>query len=57
VGAGEGLIGFGALELVGTTGRMIFSEISEALLDFDRLAAEQMGCSTDVPLLKLPRKT
>jgi len=43
VGAGEGLIGFGALELVGTTGRVIFSEISEALLDFDRLAAEQMG--------------
>jgi arsenite methyltransferase len=43
VGAGEGLIGFGALELVGTTGRVIFSEISQALLDFDRLAAEQIG--------------
>ena len=43
VGAGEGLMGFGALELVGTTGRVMFSEISQALLDFDRLAAEQMG--------------
>jgi arsenite methyltransferase len=42
VGAGEGLIGFGALELVGTSGRVIFSEISQALLDFDRSAAEQM---------------
>ncbi len=43
VGAGEGLIGFGALELVGTTGRVIFSDISEALLELDRSAAEQMG--------------
>lgn len=43
VGAGEGLIGFGALELVGTTGRVIFSDISQALLEFDRSAAEQMG--------------
>ncbi len=41
VGAGEGLIG--ALELVGTTGRVIFSDISQALLEFDRSAAEQMG--------------
>jgi arsenite methyltransferase len=43
VGAGEGLIGFGALEFVGTTGSVIFSEISQALLDFDRSAAEQLG--------------
>jgi arsenite methyltransferase len=43
VGAGEGLIGFGALERIGTTGRVVFSDISEALLDFDRSAAEQMG--------------
>ena len=43
VGAGEGLIGFGALQLVGTTGRVVFSDISEALLEFDRSAAEQMG--------------
>jgi arsenite methyltransferase len=43
VGAGEGLIGFGALELVGATGRVIFSDISERLVEFTRTAAEQMG--------------
>jgi arsenite methyltransferase len=43
VGAGEGLVGFGALELVGATGRVIFSDISERLVEFTRSAAEQMG--------------
>jgi arsenite methyltransferase len=43
VGAGEGLIGFGALELVGATGRVIFSDISERLVEFTRAAAEQIG--------------
>jgi arsenite methyltransferase len=52
VGAGEGLIGFGALELVGTTGRVIFSDISQALLEFDRSAAEQMGVLDRCSLVK-----
>jgi arsenite methyltransferase len=43
VGAGEGMIGFGALEKIGTTGRVIFSDISEALVEFTRKAAAQMG--------------
>jgi arsenite methyltransferase len=43
VGAGEGMMGFGALEKVGATGRVIFSDISEALVEFMRKAAEQMG--------------
>jgi arsenite methyltransferase len=43
VGAGEGLIGFGALESVGATGRVIFSDISERLVELTRAAAEQMG--------------
>jgi len=43
VGAGEGLLGFGALELVGATGRVIFSDISERLVEFTRAAAEQIG--------------
>jgi arsenite methyltransferase len=43
VGAGEGLIGFGALESVGATGRVIFSDISEQLVELTRSAAEQMG--------------
>jgi arsenite methyltransferase len=33
VGAGDGLIGFGALEQVGAPGRVIFSDISADLLD------------------------
>src|SRR5262249_55486343 len=43
VGAGEGLIGFGALEMVGPTGRVIFSDISEALIETMRKAAAEMG--------------
>lgn len=43
VGTGEGMIGFGALEKIGSTGRVIFSDISDALLEHARAAAEQMG--------------
>ena len=43
VGAGEGMIGFGALELIGTSGRVILSDISEALIERARAAAVQMG--------------
>jgi len=43
VGAGEGLIAFGAVERVGASGRVIISDISEALLEHCREAAEKMG--------------
>jgi hypothetical protein len=43
VGAAEGLIGFGAVEKVGPVGRIIFSDISDALLQHTRTVAEQMG--------------
>jgi arsenite methyltransferase len=33
VGAGDGLIAFGALERLGPSGRVIFSDVSQALLD------------------------
>lgn len=39
VGCGTGLIGFGALERLGPDGRVIFSDISEDLLDECRRAA------------------
>jgi len=42
VGTGEGLIGFGALEKVGASGRVIFSDISDALLDHVRNAVKIM---------------
>ncbi len=40
VGCGDGLIAFGALERVGTDGRVIFSDVSRDLLDVARELAE-----------------
>ena len=46
VGCGDGLIGFGALERVGAAGRVIFSDISQQLLDTCReIAAGDPRCS------------
>jgi arsenite methyltransferase len=52
VGAGEGMMGFGALEKVGAAGRVIFTDISEALVEFTRRAAEQMGVQERCSFLK-----
>ena len=43
VGSGDGLIAFGALERVGPSGTVIFSDISQDLLDHAHTLAEQMG--------------
>jgi len=43
VGAGDGLIAFGALERLGPPGRVIFCDISQDLLDHCRKAAEAEG--------------
>ena len=43
VGAGDGLIAFGALEKLGPSGRVILADISRPLLDHARAAAEKMG--------------
>src|SRR5438552_915763 len=45
VGAGDGLIGFGALDRMGPTGRVIFSDISRSLLDHCRSLAAEMAMS------------
>lgn len=42
-GAGDGLIAFGALERVGESGRVIFSDVSQDLLDHSRALAEELG--------------
>ena len=43
VGAGDGLIAFGALERLGPSGQVIFSDISQDLLDHCRAAAAEEG--------------
>src|SRR5215469_10360475 len=43
VGTGDGLIAFGALERLGPPGRVIFSDISQDLLDHCRKAADAEG--------------
>src|SRR5215469_8977409 len=43
VGAGDGLVAFGALERLGPDGHVIFSDVSQDLLDHCREAAEAEG--------------
>jgi len=43
VGAGDGLIAFGALDRLGPGGRVIFTDISRDLLDYCHAAAAQAG--------------
>ena len=52
VGAGNGLIGFGALELVGETGRVIFGDVSEDLLDECRRIADELGVADRCDFLR-----
>jgi len=42
VGTGDGLIAFAALERIGPTGRMIFSDVAQGLLDHCRAEAERL---------------
>jgi arsenite methyltransferase len=43
IGTGTGLIGFGALDLVGAVGRVVFSDVSRDLLDECRRIATELG--------------
>jgi arsenite methyltransferase len=52
IGAGNGLIGFGALELVGATGRVIFNDVSEDLLDECRRIADDLGAADRCEFLR-----
>jgi arsenite methyltransferase len=54
VGAGDGLIAFGALDLVGEDGRIIFSDISQDLLDHARSLAEEMDVADRCEFLLAP---
>jgi len=54
LGTGEGLVAFGALERVGATGRVLFSDVSQALLDRCRAIAERAGCGDRCGFLRAP---
>jgi arsenite methyltransferase len=45
VGCGDGLVGFGAIDRVGESGRVLFSDVSRALLDHARSLADEAGVS------------
>lgn len=51
VGAGDGLIAFGAVGRVQPGGRVIFSDISEDLIDHARAAAEDLGFANQISFL------
>lgn len=54
VGAGDGLIAFGAIDLVREGGRVIFSDISQDLLDHSRSLAQEMGVEGRCDFLLAP---
>ena len=54
VGTGNGLIGFGALEQVGESGKVIFSDVSEELLAECRRLAEELGALARCEFLLAP---
>ncbi len=51
VGCGDGLLGFGALPLVGDDGHVVFSDVSEELLDRCRQIAGELGVADRLTLV------
>ncbi len=54
VGAGDGLVAFGALERMGEEGRVIFTDISQDLLDHSRSLAVEKGVAGRCQFLRAP---
>jgi arsenite methyltransferase len=54
VGTGDGLIAFGAVPLVGETGKVIFSDVSQDLLDVSRELAERGGVTERCEFVQAP---
>jgi arsenite methyltransferase len=52
VGCGDGLIAFGALDRVGPSGRVIFSDISQRLLDLCAERAQQTGRASQCEFIR-----
>jgi arsenite methyltransferase len=57
VGCGDGLIGFGAIPLVGEAGRVVFTDISDQLLGRCRQIASELGVSERCRFLSTPAET
>lgn len=57
VGCGDGLIGFGALRLVGKAGQVVFADISDELLNRCRQIASQAGVSDRCRFVSTPAET
>ena len=54
VGAGDGLVAFGALERMGEEGRVIFTDISQGLLDHSRSLAVEKGVAGRCQFIRAP---
>jgi ubiquinone/menaquinone biosynthesis C-methylase UbiE len=52
VGCGDGLIAFGALDRVGPSGRVIFSDISQDLLDHSAELARELGRASQCAFIR-----
>jgi ubiquinone/menaquinone biosynthesis C-methylase UbiE len=57
VGSGDGLIGFGALSPVGPSGRVIFSDVSQDLLDHCDRAIKALGAEDRCSTIRTPAET
>lgn len=54
VGAGDGLIAFGALDRVGSTGRVVFADVSQPLLDTSAALAREAGVAERCTFVRAP---
>ncbi len=57
VGTGEGLLGIGALERVGSRGHVMFSDVSPALLERSREAVAALGATNRASFVIAPAET
>lgn len=57
VGCGDGLIGFGAIPLVGEGGRVLFTDISDQLLERCRQIASELDVAERCRFLSTPAET
>jgi ubiquinone/menaquinone biosynthesis C-methylase UbiE len=57
VGSGDGLVGFGALPLVGDSGGVVFTDISEELLAGCRSVAADIGVTNRCRFVNTPAET